>query len=94
MRDGACRSCGGQEIYAARNATEPGDPHLRAHIEPGFRGMRPQTRVEVWNYLCATCGLLETYLLDPAAIDFARQAWIRVLPPPPIPPAPATPSGT
>jgi hypothetical protein len=89
MRDGSCPRCHGAEIYAARNALDS-DLALRAHIEPGFRGMRPQVRVEPWTYVCAACGLLETYVLDPEPLAFVRQAWLRVPPPPP----PPTPSGT
>lgn len=77
MRSGTCQRCGGDEVYAARDALES-DLALQAHIEPGFRGMRPHVRVHPWTYLCATCGLLETYVLDAEPLAFARQTWLRV----------------
>ena len=85
MRKGTCPRCRATEIYAARDAVESGLA-LRAHIEPGFRGMRPQVAVHPWSYLCATCGLLDTYVLDAEPLAFVRQAWLRV--------PPATPTGT
>lgn len=92
MRTGTCPRCHGTEVYAARDAVES-DLALRAHIEPGFRGMRSQVRAHPWTYLCATCGLMETYVLDPEPIAFVQRSWLRVAAPPPPPPS-ATPSGT
>jgi hypothetical protein len=79
MRSGTCQRCGGDEVYAGRNVLdEHTEQAVKAHIEPGFRGMRPQLRTDIWTYACATCGLLETYLVDPEALAFVRSSWLRV----------------
>jgi hypothetical protein len=82
MRDGTCPKCRGTEVYAARNGLGLGEGWevgLRPHLEPGFRGavMRHRTN-DVWNYCCAACGYVETYLIDAAGIGFVRQSWARV----------------
>jgi predicted nucleic-acid-binding Zn-ribbon protein len=85
MQNGTCPTCGGTEVYAARNGLGIGESSdkvaIRPHMEPGFRGM-VQRHVSdgVWSYTCASCGLTEIRVHDPAAIDFIRQRWIRVQP--------------
>lgn len=83
VRTGKCGECGGTEIYAAANGLGIGaagtEASLHAHIEPGFRGVRPrQMTYGVWQYLCATCGHLQFHVIDGAGIDFARRTWLRV----------------
>lgn len=82
MRNGTCTRCGGTEVYAAADAFWLGggtQAALEAHIEPGFRGVRARQVTDgLWQYLCAACGYLEFYVIDHAAIDFARRAWLRV----------------
>lgn len=88
MQNGTCPSCGGAEVYAARNGLGLGEGGgdkvaIRPHIEPGFRGVAPRHVSDgVWTYLCAGCGLVEVRVHDPAAVDFARQRWLRVQAPP------------
>jgi hypothetical protein len=84
MRDGICPKCQGTEVYAARNGFVEFRLPIRPHLEPGYRGVAPTHLTEdLWWYVCATCGLSEAYLHDPAAIDFVRQRWVRVTAPPP-----------
>ena len=82
MKSGVCPKCGGEEIYGAANGLAIGaatNASLHAHIDPGFRGIRGQQRTDgLFEYVCAGCGYVELYLLDPAAIDFARANWVRV----------------
>ena len=82
MRRGVCPKCGGDEVYGSANGLAIGGAtraSLHAHIEPGFRGIRPQQRTDgLYQYVCAGCGHLELYLLDPAALDFVRARWVRV----------------
>ena len=83
MRDGVCPKCGGDEVYGSANGLAIGastQAAIHAHIEAGFRGMRPRQPTDgLYQYVCAGCGHLELYLLDPAAIDFARRNWVRVV---------------
>jgi predicted RNA-binding Zn-ribbon protein involved in translation (DUF1610 family) len=83
MRSGVCPKCGGEEIYGAANGLAVGgstQAAIHAHIEPGFRGMRPRQMTDgLYQYVCAGCGYLEQYLLDAGAIDFARRNWVRVV---------------
>jgi predicted nucleic-acid-binding Zn-ribbon protein len=85
MRSGTCPKCGGTEVYGARNGFSIGEYHrvsLRPHAEDGFRGVLvPHQTNDLWHYVCATCGLSETYLHDEAAVAFIRQRWVRVQPP-------------
>lgn len=86
MRDGVCPRCEGTEVYGAANGLAIGDDTMtavHAHIEPGFRGMRPRARTQLHQFACASCGLLELHLLDPAGIDFIRANWVRVVGRPP-----------
>lgn len=82
MRNGHCPSCGGTEIYAARNGLGFGDAtyvHLRPQLPEGFRGAAiPHCTNEVWAYLCAGCGLVEHRLHDDAAAEWVKQNWVRV----------------
>jgi predicted nucleic-acid-binding Zn-ribbon protein len=82
VRDGICSKCGGREVYASRNGLALGGgfpASVKAHIDPGFRGMRAQQATDgLWQYACANCGYCEIYLLDDAVVDFVRQAWVRV----------------
>ena len=91
MRDGTCARCGGDEVYAAANGLAIGGSTQAAvhqHIEPGFRGMRARTMTDgLWQFVCASCGHVEMFLLDEQAIAFIRQGWIRVAPQPPPPAA-------
>ena len=97
MRDGICPKCRGTEVYAARNGLGIGDGFvvgLRPHLEPGFRGaVRPHQTNDVWNYCCAACGYVETYLIDPAGMAYVRQSWPRVPVVTSDPPAGAQPAG-
>lgn len=87
MRNGVCPRCAGREIHAARNGLGQGSVDglrvpVRPHLEPGFRGIVvPHLTNDLWHYACLSCGLIETYLLDPAALDYVRRSWLRIPPP-------------
>lgn len=82
MRDGTCSKCGGDEVYASANGLSLGGGQqaaIQAHIEPGFRGIRGRHVTNgLWQFVCASCGHVEVYLLDEQAIAFVRQSWVRV----------------
>lgn len=82
MREGTCPSCGGTEIYAARNGVALGEfatVGLRPNLDPGFRGaVRPYASDQFWAYLCAACGLVEFHLHDEGGVEFVRQNWARI----------------
>lgn len=84
MRSGTCPKCQASEVYAARNGLVLGDTNrtgLRPHLEPGFRGAARIHQTDgLWHYVCATCGYVEAYLHDEAAVAFVRQSWVRVTP--------------
>jgi hypothetical protein len=77
MRNGKCPKCSSKRIHAARGGLRYGTPGaLVAHIEPGFKGIRPTLQAEgIWQFMCVDCGYLESYALDEEAQDFARQNW-------------------
>ena len=79
MRNGVCPKCSSHSIYAARGGIDNGA--LVAHIEPGFKGIRPTQQADgIWQFMCADCGYLESYALDDATVAFVRQYW-RASPP-------------
>lgn len=82
MNGGTCPSCGGTEVYAARNGVALGEyaaVGLRPHFETGsVVAVRQHPSDQFWSYLCAACGLVEFRLHDPAAVEFVRQHWVRV----------------
>jgi predicted nucleic-acid-binding Zn-ribbon protein len=84
MRTGTCPKCAGTEVYAARNGLSLGEGakvQIRQQMDPGFRGMAARhVTDDVWVYACAACGYTETYVHDPAAIEFIRQRWVRIQP--------------
>jgi predicted nucleic-acid-binding Zn-ribbon protein len=77
MRSGVCPKCSSHSIYAARGGMKYGTPGaLVAHIEPGFKGIRPTQPAEgIWQFMCADCGYLESYALDDATLAFVREHW-------------------
>ena len=79
MRNGACPKCSSRSIYAARGGLKYGTQGaLVAHIEPGFKGIRATKQAEdIWQFMCADCGYLESYALDDETRDFVRQHWRR-----------------
>ncbi|QLY28668.1 hypothetical protein [Nocardia huaxiensis] len=82
MRHGHCPKCSASTVYAAQNGLRLGEhPHavLMPHTGPGFRGMvQGHNTTGLWQFVCTTCGYLETYVLDPAAIGFIQQRWTPV----------------
>jgi len=88
MRRGICPQCDGSAVYAARNGLGLGTGSrvgLRPHIEPEFRGAAvPHQTEDLWHYVCAACGYVETYVIGDQALAFVRRNWAPV---PVVPPA-------
>jgi hypothetical protein len=82
MRNGACPKCSSRSVFTARGGLSYGSQGaLRAHIEPGFKGIRPTQQAEdLWQYMCADCGYMESYVNEQSQRDFVRQHWIPVPP--------------
>lgn len=84
MRRGTCPKCSATTVKAASNGLQLGEhPQavLRTHVEPGFRGIRRNQPVDLWTYVCTTCGYVELHLLDPAGLAFVAENWAHVAPP-------------
>ncbi|WP_067538121.1 hypothetical protein [Nocardia crassostreae] len=82
MRDGICSKCSAPTVHAAQNGLRLGeDSHavLMPHTGPGFRGiLQGHNTTGLWQFACTTCGYLEMYVLDAAAIGFIQQRWTPV----------------
>jgi transcription elongation factor Elf1 len=81
MRQGVCAKCGGTAIRAATNGLAIGSSArvgLRPHLEAGYRGAVRVHQTDLWTFACTTCGHLEMYVLDPAALDYIDQNWAPV----------------
>lgn len=77
MRNGICPKCSSHSIHAARGGYKFGtEGSLVAHIEPGFRGIRPTVQADgIWQFMCVDCGYMESYAADAALTDFVRRNW-------------------
>jgi hypothetical protein len=73
--------CGSAEVRSARNGVAFGSSErvgLRPHLEPGFRGAVRLHQSDLWTFACVTCGHIEMYLLDPAALEYIETNWLPV----------------
>ncbi|MFO0951630.1 MAG: hypothetical protein U0835_10865 [Isosphaeraceae bacterium] len=69
MRNGVCPKCGKQEIHAGSS------PHsVRDLIALGFFGWGPGKPARVTNYVCGSCGYLESYV-HPEDLPRVTSAW-------------------
>ena len=88
MRDGTCPKCGGTEVHAARRGLTEHLHPVWPHTPPDFRGAVSAHRTTgLWHYACLDCGFTEQYVHDGPTLEFIRQTWMKVTPPPP----PSTP---
>lgn len=87
MRDGRCPKCGQTTVHAARSGLRLGEypwVFLYPHVEPDFRGVLHGHRCDgLWQYVCVSCGHLEMYVIDEAALAFVRGGWLPVPASPP-----------
>ncbi len=70
MKNGTCPRCGGDEVYDFA-------------YDRGYRNHRPVSllkHVPLVEYVCAACGLVESYVKDPAKIELVRARCRRVPP--------------
>ncbi|HVT79312.1 MAG TPA: hypothetical protein VHM90_01535 [Phycisphaerae bacterium] len=76
MKDGTCPKCHGTEIHLDTRQ------HARNLLFPGLTIL---SSVHLENYICGTCGYLESYLTNPT--ENAKR-WPRLDPPAPQSPQP------
>ncbi len=83
MRDGICPKCRATTVYAAMNGIGQGHDsshraQLRPHLAPDFRGAVVLHQADLWDFVCTSCGFLETYVLDRATLVWVRERWAPV----------------
>jgi hypothetical protein len=67
MKSGKCPKCSSSEIYRGRGHNQRSAINL---------GMFKHARLE--DYVCAACGLTESYISDRAKLDVIKKSWSRV----------------
>lgn len=73
MRDGQCPKCGATEIYTPGDLPLKGGPFGSNSIPVSLMSMAPLD-----NYVCAVCGLVESYVADKDKLLEIRKKWKRV----------------
>jgi hypothetical protein len=72
LRDGICPKCGSEEVYSGGNA--PQAPRNMIPIRGGFSG----TGAWLTNFVCVSCGYVESYILDQRLLEDIATNWPRV----------------
>ncbi len=68
MRSGICPKCGHATVYSGREIPVKASSGNTIPID--FKNS-----VALDNYVCTTCGYVESYISDPAALERIRQQW-------------------
>lgn len=75
MKSGKCPKCGSEEVYAGDTLplwTKQGSYYANSIPISGWR------YAEMDNYVCASCGYIESYIGDPRKLRLIQQKWPRV----------------
>ena len=75
MKNGQCPKCGSKEVYSGENIPLKSGPFSSNAIPVGLTSM-----AALDNYVCAACGLVESYIADPAKLKEVAKRWDRVEP--------------
>ena len=67
MKSGKCPKCGSDEIYRGRGHNQ------RTAINISMLKI-----AQVDDFVCAACGLTESYITDRAKLDAIKESWSRV----------------
>jgi predicted nucleic-acid-binding Zn-ribbon protein len=77
MRDGKCRSCGSQSVFARQNGIKIGDVAHGVFVYTSWA----TTPVQTVAFVCAGCGYFEHYVTDQQKLAEVARTWTKVTPP-------------
>jgi len=75
MKNGICPKCNSSEVYAGRNLVFKGGSYGSNSVPISFWVAAPLD-----NYVCASCGYVESYIADPNKLTEIRKRWPKVNP--------------
>jgi hypothetical protein len=70
MKDGKCPRCGASDIYSGSDLPLKGGPFSSNSIPISLASMAPLD-----NYVCAACGLVESYIADEKKLKEIMNKW-------------------
>jgi predicted nucleic-acid-binding Zn-ribbon protein len=73
MKNGTCPKCGSRNIYSAEDLPLKGGPFGSNCIPVSLLSMAPLD-----NYVCADCGLVESYVADREKLEEIARRWMPV----------------
>jgi predicted nucleic-acid-binding Zn-ribbon protein len=73
MRQGVCSRCGSQEVYVATQLS-----NKRGNNDSNTIPINMLFTASLDNYVCTTCGYVESYILDTVALGRIADTWKRV----------------
>jgi len=75
MKNGQCPRCGSKEVYSGANIPLKSGPFSSNAIPIGLASM-----AALDNYVCVTCGLVESYIADASKLEDVAKRWDKVAP--------------
>ncbi len=75
MKNGRCPKCNSSEVYAAKRT---GLFHLLATHGARLLPIEPGVSTRLKNYVCASCGYVESYVTDPWVLGEIKKNWPKV----------------
>jgi predicted nucleic-acid-binding Zn-ribbon protein len=73
MKNGKCPKCGSAQIYAHEDLPLKGGPFGSNSIPISLASM-----AALDNYVCADCGLVESYVADRERLEEIAEKWAQV----------------
>ena len=73
MKDGICPKCGSDNVFSAPKLPLTGGPFASNSIPVSLTSM-----AALDNYVCADCGLVESYVADAGKLKTVAEKWTRV----------------
>ena len=75
MKNGQCPKCGSKEIYSGANIPLKSGPFAGNAIPVSLISM-----AALDNYVCASCGLVESYIADSSKLKEIAKHWDKFSP--------------
>ncbi len=73
MKDGKCPKCGSREVYSGTNIPLKSGPFTSNAIPISLTSM-----AALDNYVCVSCGLVESYIADRYKLEDIVKNWDKV----------------
>lgn len=77
MKNGQCPRCGAKEVYSGADIPLKSGPFAGNAIPISLTSM-----AALDNYVCVTCGLVESYIADPVKLKEISKSWEKMTPEP------------